>query len=77
MPKFALIRIEQVKGKINFFKLVIDGTCEFDKFCQELDRAETKKALFSIYATMESVANLTRLPGTKFRELKGRKKVTM
>ena len=73
MPKFALIRIEQVKGKINFFKLVIDGTCEFDKFCQELDRAETKKALFSIYATMESVANLIRPPGTRFKELKGRK----
>ncbi len=73
MPKFALIKIEQVKGKINFYKLEIDGTCEFDEFCQELDRAETKKVLISIYATMESVANLSRLPGTKFKDLRGRK----
>ena len=30
MPKFALIKIDQVKGKINFYKLEIDGTCEFE-----------------------------------------------
>lgn len=74
MPKFALIKIDQVKGKINFYKMEIDGTCEFDEFCEVLEKTEEKKALNTIYATMESVANLKFIPKLKFRELKGRKK---
>ena len=74
MRTFVLLKIDQVKGKINFYKLEIDGTCEFDEFCDELENADEKKALVTIYATMESVANLRMLPGKKFKELKGRKK---
>ncbi|MCU0472505.1 MAG: hypothetical protein MUC93_03930 [Bacteroidales bacterium] len=73
MHTFALIRIEQVKGKINFYKLEIDGKCEFNEFCEALENADEKKALNTIYATMDSVANLKFLPRTKFRELKGRR----
>lgn len=73
MHTFALIRIDQVKGKINFYKLEIDGECEFDEFCEALENTDEKKVLNTIYATMDSVANLKLLPKTKFRELKGRK----
>ena len=73
MRKFALIKIEQVKGKINFLKLEIDGKCEFDEFCEALESTEERKVLISIYAIMDSVANLNLLPKTKFRELKGRR----
>ena len=73
MPTFALKKIEQVKGKINFYKLEIDGKCEFDEFCSAIERADGSKILLTIYAIMDSVANLSLLPKTKFRELKGRK----
>ena len=73
MHIFALIRIDQVKGKINFYKLEIDGECEFDEFCAALENTGESKVLNTIYATMDSVANLKLLPRTKFRELKGRR----
>jgi hypothetical protein len=73
MHTFALIRIDQVKGKINFYKLEINGECEFDEFCEALENTDERKVLNTIYATMDSVANLKLLPKTKFRELKGRR----
>lgn len=74
MPIFALINIDQVKGKIKFFKLEIDGICEFDNFCKELESTkEGVKVLKTIYAIIDSASNLKHLPRTKFRELKGRK----
>ncbi|HEY5125376.1 MAG TPA: hypothetical protein VIK14_16720 [Ignavibacteria bacterium] len=72
MRKFALIRIEQVKGKINFFKLEIDGKCEFDELCKQLENRKEKSRLLVIYAIMDSVSNMIRLPGIKFKELTGR-----
>lgn len=73
MHTFVLIKIDQVKGKINFYKLEIDGECEFDEFCAAIEKADRSKILITIYAIMDSVANLSLLPKTKFRELKGRK----
>lgn len=72
MSIFALKRIEQIKGRISFFKLIIDNRCEFDEFCELLERRKEGSKLRSIFGIMESVANLNRLPETKFRELKGR-----
>jgi hypothetical protein len=69
---FALKKIEQVKGKVNFFKLEIDNRCEFDEFCELLERRKEASKLRTIFATMDSVSNLIRLPKTKFRELEGR-----
>lgn len=72
MSIFAIKKIDQVKGKISFFKLLIDNRCEFDEFCELLERRKEGSKLRSIFGIMESVANLNRLPETKFRELKGR-----
>ena len=74
MHKFALIRLNEIKGKITFFKLEINGKCEFDEFCAELENAGEKKVLFNLFATMDSIANLKYLPQKKVRELKGRKR---
>lgn len=74
MHIFALKKIEQVKGKIDFYKLEIDGKCEFENFCESVEGKEEEKSLRSIYAIMDSVANLKYIPKTKYRELKGRKK---
>ncbi|MEZ5020042.1 MAG: hypothetical protein R2756_07940 [Bacteroidales bacterium] len=74
MHTFALKRIEQIKGKISFFKLEIDGVCEFDEFCETLEKKKEGSKLRTIYAIMESASNITpsRLPGTKYKELAGR-----
>jgi hypothetical protein len=74
MHTFVLHKIDQVKGKISFYKLEIDGKCDFDEFCEAFETADEKKILLTLYAIMDSVANLSLLPKTKFRELKGRKK---
>jgi hypothetical protein len=74
MYKFALHKIEQVKGKISFFKLEVDGKCEFDEFCKMMEGTGKRKELSSMLAIMDSAANLRIMPKTRYRELKGRKK---
>lgn len=68
MHKFALEKIDLVKGKINFFKLIIDNRCKFDEFCNELIEGGEEKALISLYATMDAAANLKH--PKNFKELK-------
>lgn len=74
MPTFTLKKIDQVKGKISFYKMEIDGNCEFDQFCEYLEKKKEGSKLRAIYAIMESASNITasRLPGTKYKELSGR-----
>jgi hypothetical protein len=74
MHTFALKKIEQVKGKIYFYKLEVDGHCEFDEFCEQLESKKEGSKLRTIYAIMDSASNIapTRLPGTKYKELSGR-----
>ena len=74
MHRFALLPIEQIKGKINFFKLEVDGECEFDNFINDLTESGELSIVHTLFALMESVANLTFLPQKKYRELKGRHK---
>lgn len=70
MPKFALVKIDQVKGKINFYKLKIDGTCEFDEFCLEFKELkgrkksekvkdfEIKKDVYRVYLFKDDAGNV-------------------
>jgi hypothetical protein len=74
MRNFVLHKIDQVKGKISFYRLEIDGRCEFNDFCNELEMTGKTNVLATILAIMDSVANLQFLPKTKYRELKGRLK---
>ena len=72
MSKFALEKMELIKGKQIFNKLLVDGKAPFDCFTEELEE-QYKSELGSIYYRMEAVANLQLLPKDKFRELKGGK----
>jgi hypothetical protein len=75
MLKFETDKITQVKGRIPFLKLKIEGICEFDRFVKELEETvEGKKIIKTIYAIMDSASNLNNLPKEKFRELKARSK---
>lgn len=68
MTKYSLVRIEQVRGKQVFDKLVVNGVAPFDVFIEKLERIY-KKELKSIYAYMDLHSNLVRLPSSKFHAL--------
>lgn len=65
MPKFALQKIEAIRGKQEFDKLIVDETCPFDEFEKSLE-GQYKTEMEGIYHYMEDVANLKSVPPTKF-----------
>ena len=65
MPKFALRKIETIRGRQEFDKLVVDGNCPFDEFEVGLEE-QYKSELVGIYYCMQDVANLKSLPEAKF-----------
>ena len=65
MAKYTLVRMDQIRGKQVFDKLVVDGVAPFDTFIDGLEdryRSEVR----TLYAYMDAVANLLSLPETKF-----------
>lgn len=65
MVKYTLVRMDQIRGKQVFDKLVVDGVAPFDVFIDKLEdryRSEVK----TLYTIMDAVANLQSLPETKF-----------
>ncbi|MBW8051196.1 MAG: hypothetical protein FVQ77_12815 [Cytophagales bacterium] len=74
MSNFTLIEIEGVEGKQKFYKLKKDGICEFDFFCEEIKEKKRYYAeLLTIFDKIDYVANLGRLPKTKFRPITPKK----
>lgn len=70
MPEFKLIRIEQVRGRNTYYKLVKDGSCEFDEFCEEIKKPDMYESeLKRIFSYMELAANQQPLPKTKFKDI--------
>lgn len=70
MSKFALVKIEAVKGHIKFFKLERDGKCDFDEF--EKDAKENfSKEINKIHYRIDLLSRGERLPETQYRILKG------
>ena len=65
MPTFALQKIEAIKGKQEFDKLIVDGKCPFDEFEKGLEKQYVSE-LVGIYSNMQDVADLKTLPPTKF-----------
>lgn len=73
MSIFALCKIEAIKGKQEFDKLIVDGKCPFDDFENNLE-AQYKSELAGIYHHMQDVADLKALPKTKFHFYDNNKK---
>jgi putative component of toxin-antitoxin plasmid stabilization module len=70
MSKFALFDIPEVKGLIRFKKLVIDGVCAYDQFCNQIRKeGNLSKQLIGLLNNLNQVANLKRLPKEKFRDI--------
>ena len=73
MYKFDVIKIQEICGYQSFYKLIINGKCEFDEFCESMMKVDkTKKILRKIYARLETIAQLkqTQLSSHKFGQLK-------
>ena len=65
MPIFALQKIEAIKGKQEFDKLIVDGKCPFDEFEKGLEKQYFSE-LVGIYHYMQDVADLKILPPEKY-----------
>lgn len=79
MPIFALEKLEAIQesGVLSFYKVLVDGKCQFDEFCNKLLKSKTElKSLRKILASMNWLAeNNQRLPITKFNSIKNKQKV--
>lgn len=65
MPIFALRKIESIRGKQDFDKLIVDDRCPFDDFEASLEE-QYKSEMAGIYHYMQDVADLKSLPENKF-----------
>lgn len=76
MPIFALQPIEEVTGRIKFYKLFIDGNCEFDDFEAGIrNEGNLAKELIKIQTRMTQISNLQSLPDAKYKPLRGCKDI--
>ncbi len=70
MYRFVLGDLPEVRGIISFKKLIIDGFCPYDEFCDQIrQEGNLAKQLIGIINNMNQVANLKRLPREKFRDI--------
>lgn len=65
MSKFALRKIEAIRGKQEFDKLMVDDKCPFDEFEASLE-GQYLSEMEGIYHIMQDVADLKLVPETKF-----------
>lgn len=76
MAKFALKRLEAIKGKQVFEKLIVDGNCYFDDFEERVSKnPKYASELASIYLYMERVADGAGMPKTKFKDITPSKEI--
>jgi len=70
MNIFVIERIEEIEGKLHFYKLRINGICEFDRFWTkcELD-GNLNGELHTIQARMQQLAELKTLPNEKHKDI--------
>ena len=65
MRKFALKKIDAIKGRQEFDKLVVDDICPFDEFEKNLEE-QYRSEIVTIYRYMQDVADLKSLPEERF-----------
>ena len=74
MYTFALNEITEIKGKLKFFKLLVDGTCEYDEFEKEIiNEGNLKRELTTIITRMHEIADLKSMPQNKFKDITPKK----
>lgn len=71
MPTFVLKEVSEIKGRIRFFYLMVNGVSEFEEFEKELlaDGGYASE-LNTIQARMQQISDMRGLlPKTKFRDI--------
>ena len=70
MAIFALAPMPEISGLIPFYKLIINGHCPYDEFCEQIRMdGNLARNLGPMINLMDQVANLRRLPHEKFRDI--------
>ncbi len=70
MITFALNEITEIKGKLKLFKLLVNGTCEYEEFEKEIiSEGNLITELTTIITRMHEIADLKTLPNNKFRDI--------
>jgi putative component of toxin-antitoxin plasmid stabilization module len=70
MHTFALKEIEEIKGKLKIYKLLVDGKCSFDEFEKEIENeGNLKSELTTIQTRLYEIADGKSLPETKFKDI--------
>lgn len=73
MSKFAIHKIETIKGNQLFWQLEIDGRKQLDSFEEELKDTTYLSEYKTILSYMDFVANNRTLPQTKFKDITPKK----
>jgi putative component of toxin-antitoxin plasmid stabilization module len=74
MYTFALQEIDEIKGRLKIFKLLVNGTCEYDEFEKEIETdGNLKSELIIIETRLFEIADLKSLPQTKFKDITPKK----
>lgn len=71
MCKYSTQPYEDVNNpQYTFYKLYIDGVCQFDDFLKDLERnANDKKLFYYILRYMDGITDQIRYPKTKFNHI--------
>lgn len=70
MTNFALIEIDQIRGKLKIFKLKVNDSCEYDDFEAEIKReGNFISELNTIETRLHDIADCKSLPENKFKDI--------
>ncbi|HMQ47911.1 MAG TPA: hypothetical protein PKA00_10820 [Saprospiraceae bacterium] len=75
MPNFEVERIAGLPPNAvePFYKLIVDGRCQFDEFCEQMSKAGNHaKALEKLQTIMVQLSRGVSVPTNWFQELKHR-----
>lgn len=65
MVEYTLVKMDLIRGKQVFEKLVVNGIAPFDEFISQLEE-QYESEVKTLYSYMNLVSNLQSLPDTKF-----------
>lgn len=69
MHEYELAPVENVRNdSFSFYKLIIDGRCPYDEFCDEMWNGPNKGVMAGLISQMDNFGH-TLLPKTKFRKI--------
>lgn len=77
MPKFEVVKLSGLPPQHAepFYKLVVDGKCHYDEFCQKMEKSgNQQKALDKVQSILVQISQGRKVPTAWFQELKHRPK---